>query len=115
MVSPDSPRTSTSDGGVPDPPDPFDPLTEQLPAGSRIYRMFTAAPDRQVTTFNPGMSGPHRFSFFGNPPVPVLYGAQTEVAALCESLLHDVPLTGGRLLPEQYQRCVAGADRKSVV
>lgn len=30
-------------------------------------------------------------------------------AALCESLLHDVPLTGGRLVPEHYERSVAGA------
>src|SRR5699024_12862357 len=68
----------------------------------------TAAPDRHVTTVDPG-AGSGRFSFYGNPIVPVLYAAQTEAAALCESLLHDVPLTGGRLLPEQYQRCVAGA------
>lgn len=99
---------ATADG-PPAPPSPFEPLIEALPAGSRMYRMFTAARDRHATTFNPGAGGPHRFSFFGNPVVPVLYAAQTEMAALCESLLHDVPLTGGRLLPEQYQQCVAGA------
>lgn len=99
----------TREPDVPEPPDPFDPLIEELPAGTRIYRIFAAAYGRHVTTFNPGVGGPHRFSFFGDPTVPVLYGAQTETAALCESLLHDVPLTGGRLLPEQYRRCVAGA------
>lgn len=91
------------------PPEPFDPALEVLPAGSRLYRTFAAAPDRHVTTFNPGYGGPHRFSFFGDPPVPVLYAAQTETAAVCESLLHDVPLTGGRLLPEHYERSVAAA------
>ncbi|WP_448072273.1 RES family NAD+ phosphorylase [Georgenia yuyongxinii] len=94
---------------VPAPPEPFDPVVEVLPAGSHLYRTFSAAPDRHVTTFNPGFGGPHRFSFFDDPPVPVLYAAQTEVAAVCESLLHDVPLTGGRLLPENYERSVAGA------
>lgn len=93
---------------MPPPPVPFDPAIAELPAGSRLYRAFSAAPDRRVTTFNPGYGGPHRFSFFGDPPVPVLYAAQTETAAICESLLHDIPLAGGRLIPEQYERSVAG-------
>lgn len=94
---------------VPPPPEPFEPLIEELPAGSRLYRTFTAATDRHVTTFNPGFGRPNRFSLFGDPPVPVLYAAQTEIAAVCESLLHDVPLMGGLLLPEDYERSVAGA------
>lgn len=94
---------------VPDPPDPFEPAVETLTAGSRLFRVFTAAPGRHVTTFNPGHGGPHRFSFFSRPPVPVLYAAETEVAAACASLLHDVPLVGGQLLPENYEHSVVGA------
>ena len=94
---------------VPAPPDPFDPAIEVLSAGTRLYRTLQAAAGRHVTTFNPGYGGPHRFSFFGDPPVPALYAAQTESAAVCESLLHDIPLSGGRLTPERYERSVAGA------
>ncbi|TRW46221.1 hypothetical protein FJ693_06455 [Georgenia yuyongxinii] len=39
----------------------------------------------------------------------MLYAAQAEIAAVCESLLHDVPLFGGRLMPEQYERAVVGS------
>ncbi len=34
--------------------------------------------------------------------VPTLYAAESEVAAVCETLLHDIPATGGVLLPDQY-------------
>ncbi|WP_394214372.1 RES family NAD+ phosphorylase [Brachybacterium vulturis] len=102
-------RNTWFEVAVPAPPEHFDPLVDVLPAGSRLYRTFSAAPDRHVTTFNPGYGGPHRFSFFGDPPVPVLYAAQSEIAAVCESLLHDVPLTGGRIMPEHYERSVTGA------
>ena len=94
---------------MPAPPTPFEPAVEVLPAASRLFRVFSAAPDRHVTTFNPGYGGPQRFSFFGNPLVPTLYAADSETAAVCESVLHDVPLRGGRLLPEQYERSVVGA------
>lgn len=87
---------------VPDPPDPFDALSEDLPAGSRLYRAFTAAADRDAATFNPGY-GSYRFSFFGDPPVPTLYLAQTDEAAVCEVILRDVPQPGGVLMPEQYR------------
>lgn len=36
-------------------------------------------------------------------PVPVLYAAATAEAAVCETLLHDVPLAGGRLSRAKYQ------------
>lgn len=91
------------------PPDPFDPAIDVLSAGLGLYRTFSAAPDRHVTTFNPGYGGPYRFSFFGDPPIPVLYAAQSEIGAVCESLLHDIPLTGGRFVPEHYERSVTGA------
>lgn len=91
---------------VPGPPTELDALAEELPAGARLYRVLRAAPGRDATTFNPG-HGHNRFSFFGDPPVPTLYAAQTETAAVRESLLRDVPLRGGVLLPEQYRDCVA--------
>ncbi|WP_448073940.1 RES family NAD+ phosphorylase [Georgenia yuyongxinii] len=107
--APPAPDPARFDVAIPPPPRPFDPVVEVLPAGSRLFRSFSAAPGRHVSTFNPGYGGVHRFSFFGDPPVAVLYAAQTEIAAVCESLLHDVPLAGGRLLPEQYERTVLGA------
>lgn len=109
MTGPDPDSASRCEVTVPAPPDPFDPALEILSAGTRLYRTFEAAADRHVTSFNPGYGGPHRFSFFGDPPVPSLYAAQTESAAVCESLLHDIPMSGGRLPPERYERSVAGA------
>lgn len=41
------------------------------------------------------MVPPDPFAFFGDPVVPVLYAAETEEAAVCESILHEVPPTGG--------------------
>lgn len=93
---------------VPDRPHPLDALAEDLPAGSRLYRVFAASPERDATTFNPGY-GSYRYYFFGDLPVPTLYAAQTERAAVCESLLHDVPLRGGVLTPEEYRSHVAAA------
>ncbi|WP_193312916.1 RES family NAD+ phosphorylase [Georgenia subflava] len=107
--SPPTPDPARFEVAIPPPPHPFEPLIEVLPAGSRLFRSFSAAPDRHATTFNPGYGGPHRFSFFGDPTIAVLYAAQTEIAAVCESLLHDVPLFGGRLMPEQYERTVVAA------
>lgn len=109
MTDPGPNSVSRCEVTVPAPPDPFAPAIEVLPAGTRLFRTFSAAPGRHVATFNPGYGGPHRFSYFGDPPVPVLYAAESDAAAICESLLHDVPLSGGRLMPEQYERSVAGA------
>ncbi|SEH56787.1 RES domain-containing protein [Leifsonia sp. CL147] len=53
--------------------------------------------------FNPGAGKGTRFAFFGDPVVPVLYAAETERAAIAESLLHDIPLTGGQLTQSAYQ------------
>lgn len=95
------------------PPTPFEPMTETLLAGSELYRVFTAGADRFVDTFNPGTGhqAQSRFAFFGDPVVPVLYAAGTEVAAVCETILHDIPLTGGRLLPEDFLQRVVGLVR----
>jgi hypothetical protein len=77
---------------VPDLPDPFDPLWETLPVGSRIYRVHEPVfPDGSAndgTTFNPGYGSRMRWSFFGDPRVPVHYSAETPEGAVHESILH---------------------------
>lgn len=93
---------------VPDPPELFDPQEEVLAEGSRLLRAFAAAPGRDAATFNPGY-GTYRFSFFGNPPVSTLYLAATDEAAVCETILRDVPQPGGVLMPEQYRDHVIAA------
>lgn len=82
---------------IPEPPDPFRPRTATLGTGTQLYRCYTAEEGRTATTFNPGFGSPTRFGFFGNPLVPVLYAAASEQAAVAETLLHDVPVIGGRL------------------
>lgn len=72
---------------VPDPPDPFDPLVATLPAGTQLFRVHR--PPRSATAFN-DRGGRGRWSPLGQPPVPVWYGAATAIAAVCESILHDV-------------------------
>jgi RES domain len=78
---------------VPEPPDPFDPLWESLPAGSRSFRVHEPRfPDGTAidgTAFNPGFGSPLRWSFFGDPVVPVHYSAASPEAAVHESILHD--------------------------
>ncbi|BBX16266.1 RES family NAD+ phosphorylase [Mycolicibacterium duvalii] len=91
---------------TPAPPKPFHPRTATLGVGTQLYRVFTAAPERRATSFNPGFGSPTRFAFFGDPPVPVLYAAATEEAAVAETLLHDVPAAGGVLPYDAYSRAV---------
>lgn len=91
---------------MPPPPDPFEADRDVLPAGSRLYRV--ASNVRPVNEFNPGFGSATRFAFFGNPTIAVLYAAETEAAALAESLLHDVPVTGGTLLYDDYSTKVLG-------
>lgn len=71
---------------TPSPPDPFDAETEVLTPGTLLYRV-------------------------DSPPVPVLYAADTERAAVAESLLHDIPLSGGYLTWNSYSRVVMGRVR----
>ena len=82
------------------PPVPFDPATATLPAGHLLYRVLSAT--RTATDFNPGFGAPTRFGFFGNPVVPIMYAAETEDAAIAETLLHDIPAEGGLLPYDQY-------------
>ncbi|MFD1203195.1 RES family NAD+ phosphorylase [Leucobacter albus] len=58
---------------------------------------------RSAAEFNPGVGSPTRFAFFGSPRVPILYAAATEQAAIAETLLHDVPQSGGRLVAFEYE------------
>lgn len=94
---------------VPDPPDPFRPDTEALPAGTALYRVHSNA--RGVAEFNPGVGSATRFGFFADPPVPILYAASTQQAAVAESLLHDIPAAGGILPYAAYADKVMGRIR----
>ena len=87
---------------TPVPPKPFNPKTATLDVGTQLYRVFTAAEGRTATTFNPGFGAPTRFAFFGTPVIPVLYAAATEEAAVAETLLHDIPVSGGILPYDKY-------------
>lgn len=80
----------------------FAPLAHTLHAGSHVYRMFGNRSGRGANVCNPGRGGRSRFAFFGNPVVPVLYAAESEQAAVCETLLHDIPQAGGVVGPDEY-------------
>lgn len=86
------------------PPDHFEPQTLILRQGHVLFRVFQNT--RKATDFNPGGGAPTRFAPFGDSPVGVLYAADTEEAAVCESLLHDVPPGPGQLLYEQAAKRV---------
>lgn len=92
---------------TPDPPDPFRPHEAILPAGTVLYRVHSNR--YGAVEFNPGPKGAARFSFFGEPPVPVLYAASTEIAAVAEALLRNVPLAGGEQPYSVYGSCVLSA------
>lgn len=95
---------------VPEPPEPFEPEEFILAAGKPLYRVFSNT--RTVTEFNPsGALASQRFSFFGDPQVPVLYAAATDEASVCETLLHDVPEMGGYIKPPGYRNKVMGLAR----
>lgn len=78
---------------VPAPPDPFEPLWEPLPDGSRIFRVhdprFPDGTANDGTDFNPGYGSRLRWSFFGDPVVLVHYSAASPEAAVHESILHN--------------------------
>jgi RES domain-containing protein len=94
---------------VPAPPDPFEPLFESLPTGSRIFRVheprFPDGTANDGTIFNPGYGSRLRWSFFGDPVVPVHYSAASPVAAVHESILHDA-VPGAHLPRARWVRTV---------
>ena len=74
-----------------------------MSAGHLLHRVLSAT--RTATDFNPGFGARTRFGFFGNPGkpiVPIMYAADTEDAAIAETLLHDIPAEGGLLPYDQY-------------
>lgn len=81
----------------------FTPLEVILPAGSQLYRVLTNTSKPEANVFNPGLGAPTRFAHFGSPKVPTLYAAATEQSAVAETLLHDVPIEGGVLTPDDYE------------
>lgn len=89
------------DSFVPDPTVPFTPLIRAVESGHALYRVHGNT--RFGNEFNPGTGGRTRFAFFGEPVVAVLYAADTEAAAVSESILHDVPVSGGLLTPQDYR------------
>ena len=68
--------------------------------GHLLYRVLSAT--RTATDFNPGLGARTRFGFFGDPLVPIMYAADSEDAAIAETLLHDIPADGGLLPYDQY-------------
>lgn len=63
----------------------------------------------RTNEFNPGPRGAGRFHFFGSPHVPVLYAASTEAAAVAETLLRNIPASGGHISYGDYQSKVMAA------
>ncbi len=84
------------------PPAPFKPAIDTLPAEQLLYRVFTSS--RTPTEFNAGVGAPTRFGFFGKPVIPIMYAADTEEAAVAETLLHNIPVEGGLLPYDDYSR-----------
>lgn len=75
-----------------------DPLEEALPEGTVLFRVHQNR--FSADEYHPGPATSRvstRFAFFGSPTVPVLYAAETPAAAISETLLHDVPIEGGRV------------------
>lgn len=92
---------------VPNPPRPLDPLIEVWAAGTRLYRVHSQR--RAASAANPGPYPQTRFAFFDEPPVPVLYAGENEQVAVAETLLHDLPPAGARLVPAAYENRLASA------
>lgn len=96
-----SPARPTKKSPVPPVPVPFTPVPEILAAGAVLYR--THNDQRKVNEFNPGIGNGTRFAFFGTPVVPVLYAAEDDEAAVCESIFHEIPADGGVAFPRYYR------------
>lgn len=90
---------------VREPPTPFKPQTEALAAGQQLFRVYSNRVPSPVS-FNPGFGNGGRFHFFGDPYIPVLYAAETQIAAVCETILHEVPKVGGVVEYEDYRTSV---------
>lgn len=79
--------------------------TFRVGANQLLYRVLSVVGGRSATEFNPGFGAPTRFAFFPDSSgtiVPVLYAAYSAEAAVCETLLRDVPAVGGTLIESDY-------------
>ena len=92
---------------TPDPPVPFEPLVIEMPAGTVMRRLHENR--FRTSEFNPGPKGAGRFHFFGTPHIPVLYTAASEEAAVAETLLRNIPMTGGHIPHGDYENKVMAA------
>jgi len=92
---------------IPQPRADLDPLRFTWNAGNRIVRVFNAHysprafraaeidpsdPGRNAGRFHPFPSVP------GGPSVPVLYGANSLEGAISETVFHDVPISGVKII-----------------
>lgn len=84
---------------VPEPPVPFDPLTESWPAGSRLWRCHDLA--RAPNSYNPtGSSGRFRpIAAADATIVPTAYVGDGEQTVIGEGPFHDLPLEPPKHLP----------------
>lgn len=78
-----------------EPPDPFDPLEEDVPAGTELVRIHDQSfPGDGFNPWTHTAARPTRFAPFAGPsgtPVPTLYAALDFATAVAESLFHDLP------------------------
>lgn len=98
-----------TDRHVPAPPVPLDPLPGVLKAGTALFRVhepsFPDGTSNDGSRFNPGFGAPLRWSFFGDPVVPVHYASASPEGAVHESLLHDA-VPGAHLPRAAWERKV---------
>jgi hypothetical protein len=98
---------------VPDPPDAPDLLVETIEAGSTLFHGHRR--ERDAVAFNPGPRPAGRFSFFEASAdgrlVSAFYAGLNEEVAVAETLLHDVPLSGGQITwAEQNLRIISAVQ-----
>jgi hypothetical protein len=81
------------------PPKTFDPLVEAWSKARSLYRVHPLSypPSELYATERPARFRPIKGSD-GNV-VPMLYGAGTQQAAIYESVLHEAPRRGARIIP----------------
>lgn len=99
----------------------LDPLVAVWPAGTVVYRSYNVA--WGLRSFYAGDAG-HRGRFHPfNPgrrrkPLPVLYASESVAGALAESIFHDVPPRGTRVVDAgklAHQLCVPMTARRDLI
>lgn len=95
---PPGPRAPADPAGI-------DPLITVLPRGSLLFRVHPRL--LGPTELNPGYGAGARFHFIRNAAgekVPSLYAAESEDAAVAETLFHDVPVRPANLRVVSFSR-----------